>query len=140
MTKTEIIKDWLSIEGNSEKSMRVSIAEIAKMYGVKISVGMFHKTKVNSEHQSEHQSEHPEVNSEHPIGELTPELEMVLNRMGECTNLFDMVEVIRQFDVYVQKNNVSIKHLLNKKLDELLDWQLKLVADYGLDERLCFTF
>ena len=136
MTKTEIIKEYLSIEGNKEKSMRVSIAEINSIYGVKISDGMFHKIKVNREQQSEH----PEVNSEHPIGELTPELEMVLNRMGECTNLFDMVETIRQFDVYVQKNNVSIKHLLNKKLNELLDWQLRLVADYGLDERLCFTF
>jgi len=158
MTKTEIIEEYLSIEGNKEKSLRVAIAEINSIYNVKVSVGLIQKTKVNSEHQSEqskvnsehqseqskvnseHQSEQSKVNSEHRKAEVTLELEILLNRMGECSNLFDMTECVRQFDVYVQNTKTSVKNLLNDKMTELLEWQLKLIADYGLDERLCFTY
>ena len=136
MTKTEIIEEYLSIEGNKEKSLRVAIAEINSIYNVKVSVGLIQKTKVNSEHQSEQSK----VNSEHRKAEVTLELEILLNRMGECSNLFDMTECVRQFDVYVQNTKTSVKNLLNDKMTELLEWQLKLIADYGLDERLCFTY
>lgn len=65
MSKKEIIFQYLAKEGNSEKSVRIAIKEIADDYNVTVSVGMFQKTK-------REWSEHPTyVDLEADIEEFT---------------------------------------------------------------------
>ena len=61
-----------------------------------------------------------------------------MDGVKKATNLFQMVEAIRQCDVFVQNTGESIKEDLECVYNELLPWQQLLITQYGLNERICF--
>ena len=62
-----------------------------------------------------------------------------MNGVKKATNIFEMVEAVRQCDVYVQETGESLKEDLECCYESLLNWQQLLIDRYGLKNRLSFT-
>lgn len=71
---------------------------------------------------------------------MEEEVKMLMQGIRNATNIFQMVEAVRQCDVYVQNTNKPIRDALAVTYKQLLPWQQLLITQYGLNERYCFTF
>ena len=133
-TKTEIIKEYLNVEGNLAKQTKVQVEEIKKLYGVEVTRQFINKCKLQVE------TPNTKVETVETQTEITEELQLLLDVLRICTNIFQMAEAIRQLDVYVQNNKVSIKDILNDYVENnLAPFQKNLIVMYGLDKRICFN-